>query len=166
MPTHFCTTMCGCNRMLDSGATFAGYNTITTNNTAYQLWNGPPPRDYAREQQEMMRVMQSLQVQQPPKAKEQKPVRGLFEVFIVDPTGHVSKDGIALTQPGDVPYECKVVANSEESAKMKALIAFQSADDLSHYRGRDIEDFDVIVRRVGNVRPIRSVQEVRVIKDG
>lgn len=118
----------------------AAYWPITTAytiNTDGVSWNGWPSPPIAT-----------------PLLEKEEPMRGLFEVFIVDPEG---------IDP--LPYECKVIAGSEESAKMKAMLAFRSADDMGHFRGRDIEDFDVLARRIGNVRPERQVQEVRVLKD-
>lgn len=75
--------------------------------------------------------------------KEKELMRGLFEVFIVDPeTGTVVDPGL-------------FVAKDDQTARMKAWIASKLDGDLDNY--------DFIVRRLGDVRNKKSVQEVKVI---
>lgn len=78
--------------------------------------------------------------------KEEKPMRGLYRVYIVDP-----KTDVVLTTPA-------FVAKDENSARMKALQ--RNADKLTH----DIDHYDVITERVGNVQPKKETQTVRIVK--
>ena len=71
--------------------------------------------------------------------------RSLWEVFIVDP------------KTGAVAFEF-VVAKDENAAKIKG---FNASEDVEN----DYEDYDVLARIVGPVRPKKEVQKVRVVKD-
>ncbi|HLH24829.1 MAG TPA: hypothetical protein VK066_20090 [Chloroflexota bacterium] len=59
--------------------------------------------------------------------------RGLFEVWIIDPESGE-----------EVAYQ-SVVAASEENARMRVV--------REYYLARDLDDYDIICRRVGTVRP-------------
>lgn len=74
-------------------------------------------------------------------------MRGLFEVFIVDP----NTDTIVL--------ERRVVSTDENKARLKALL--ESRIILEN----GVDDYDIIVRRIGDVRAKKEVREVRVVKD-
>lgn len=73
-------------------------------------------------------------------------MRGLFDVYIVDP----ENDSVIWEWEG-------VVAKDEQSAKLKAV----SKATL----GGDVDDYDIIVVKLGSVRPKKEVQEVKVVKD-
>lgn len=77
-------------------------------------------------------------------------MRGLFEVIIVDgETGELQKvDGIIRSL---------VVAKEEASAKLKIVSKAALV--------KDVDDYDIIVRRLGDVRPKRQVQEVKLAKE-
>ena len=81
-----------------------------------------------------------------PKPERKKNVRGLFEVFIVNP------------ETDTVWCERKVVARDADGARMKAI-------RLGIPPEHDPEDYDVICRRIGDVRLKTKVKEVRVVKD-
>jgi len=67
--------------------------------------------------------------------------RGLYRVITVDP------------EKATIEIDELVVANDEASAKLKVL-----RDAVG-----DFDDFDIIVIRLGNVRPKRRPQEVKII---
>ena len=71
---------------------------------------------------------------------EQMSQRGLFEAFVVDP------------QSGE--FDCwTVIAESEGSARLKAVLALKTSDTAApSLKNADIDDLDIIVRRVGDVR--------------
>lgn len=102
-----------------------------------------PPQDYYP-----ARDTQYAPITLPTPKKEGINMRGLFEVFIVDP----ERDDIVAQQ--------YVVAANDERARLKAFRAANSA------LPGDIDDYDIIVRRIGDVRAKRTVAEVRVVKEG
>lgn len=120
---------------------------------ATQTWNGindwqraiqvPSQFDYSSQQQEMMAAMQRLQALAP-KVEERKPMRGLFEVFVVNP------------ESGEIEARDVVVADNDKKAELKVMRALDV----------DPDDVDIIVRRLGDVRQKRHIQEVKVVKDG
>ena len=67
--------------------------------------------------------------------------RGLYRVITVDP------------EKGTVEIDELVVANDEVGAKLKVL------RDIAG----DLDDFDIIVVRLGNVKPKRRPQEVKIV---
>lgn len=73
---------------------------------------------------------------EPMEERNKKNMRGLYEVFIVDP-----EDG-AITGPH---YR---VASSEESAKIKVVTTSQLT--------KDIDEYDITVRKIGCVRAKRE----------
>ena len=85
-----------------------------------------------------------------PAEEKEKNMRGLFEVIIIDgETGELQKvDGIIRSL---------VVAKDEASAKLKIVSKAALVKDLDEY--------DIIVKRLGDVRPKREVQEVKIAKD-
>lgn len=77
--------------------------------------------------------------------EEKQPMRGLFEVFIVDP------------ETETIIFNGCIVATDEGTARLKAA--------LSPALDRDkVDDYDFIVRRLGDVRAKRQVREVRVVE--
>jgi len=78
------------------------------------------------------------------KRKEPK-MRGLFEVCVVDP------------EEGRIVHEHRVIAKSEDTAKLKT---FNSLDGSFE---KDIDDYDIIVHKLGDVRAKREVREVCVV---
>jgi hypothetical protein len=118
-----------------------------------QLWNGVSQQyDYdeqaRRSAAEQVAAMyryanQAVYVQPQQPQKEQEPVRGLFEVFVVNP------------ESGEIVKRDVVVADSDKKAELKVMRAIDV----------DPDDVDIIVRRLGDVRPKRKVQEVKVIKE-
>jgi hypothetical protein len=84
------------------------------------------------------------------KHTEKKPMRGLFSVHVVDPDkGKVVASRLLL------------VAKSESNARLKAISEIAATDEFT----RDVDDYDIIVVRLGDVRAKKEVQEVKVIKD-
>jgi hypothetical protein len=80
----------------------------------------------------------------PIKEEGEKMNRGLYEVVLVDPED-------------DAVESYYVVASDEGKAKVKAMRLYDGT--------KDVDDIDVIVRRLGDVRQKRVVQEVKVVKD-
>jgi hypothetical protein len=82
--------------------------------------------------------------EKPAKKKKDKNMRHLYEVYIVDPeTDVVQKlEGI--------------VAATEKSAERKAIQG-------SNF-DKDLDDYDFIVVKLGDVRAKKSVQEVKVVE--
>lgn len=132
--------------------------TWTGNNTYYplqpypdqsQVWNGVPsyPVPYQFPQTSPITIPSSHISQFLGKipGQPEAPVstRGLYEVFVVEP------------QSGGVVLEKRLVADSQENARLKALRALDEAID--------VDDVDVIVRMIGSVRaknkPIKVVVE-------
>lgn len=72
-------------------------------------------------------------------------MRGLFEVFVVDPTS------------GEIVFEKRLLAADEAKARLKAAV--QAKLD------RDVDEYDIIVRKLGDVRAKKQVQEVRVVSE-
>ena len=72
-------------------------------------------------------------------------MRGLYEVFIVDP------------KTGKVITIAPLVASDENNAKMKAVARTTLSTD-------DLDDYDIIARKIGDVRAKKSVQEVKVVE--
>lgn len=75
-------------------------------------------------------------------------MRGLFIVYIVYSDG--ADDEIWSSGP--------IVAKNADSAKMKAVKKFNLPE------GKELDDFDILVYGLGNVRAKKEVSEVRVIK--
>ena len=75
-------------------------------------------------------------------------MRGLYLVYIIDPV----TDRVVLAD------EKPIIAKSEENAKLKAVSLAQLSED--------VDEYDIIVHKLGNVSPKKEVQEVKVIKDG
>lgn len=73
-------------------------------------------------------------------------MRGLFFVYIVDPILDVV---ISITGP--------IVAKDSDNARLKAVQA--AGEALT----KDIDDYDIIVCRLGDVRKKKEVQEVKVV---
>lgn len=89
----------------------------------------------------------------PQMQKEERQMRGLFEVFVVDPEEADSEIQIV--------YGDQLIAKDEMMAKIKAWArALQKIDGI---RSHDPDDFDIIVRKIGDVRAKREPQDVRVI---
>ena len=80
------------------------------------------------------------------KKGEVREMRGLFEVFVVDP------------EEGEIVFGDVVVAKDKEMAKLKVLQACEVPLD-------DLDDFDIICNRLGDVRKKKEIAEVRVVKD-
>ncbi len=78
--------------------------------------------------------------------EEVRETRGLFDVYVVDP------------EAGGVVYSGVVIAKDKEMAKLKALQACEILLD-------DLDDFDIICNRLGDVRKKKEIAEVRVVKD-
>jgi hypothetical protein len=80
----------------------------------------------------------------PATPEEESPMRGLYEIIVVDPETdtvlHVSE---------------YIIAKDEAGAKLKALRTWDS--------DRDLDDLDVIVVELGGVRPKRKPTEVKVV---
>jgi hypothetical protein len=75
---------------------------------------------------------------------EEKKMRGLFSVYIVDP----ETDGIQ--------YKESFIAKDETSAKMKAYASLKL--------DKDADEYDFVVVRLGNVRCKKEISEVRIAK--
>lgn len=75
--------------------------------------------------------------------KDNKMSRGLYSVFVVD------------AQNEEVVFDSYVVAQSYDGAKLRVL---KSAD-----LKKDIEEYDIIVLRLGDVRAKKEVQEVKIV---
>lgn len=81
---------------------------------------------------------------------EVKQMRGLFNVHIVDP------------DKGKVVASCLLmVAKSGSNAKLKAISEIAATGVLDG----DIDDYDIIDVRLGDVRAKKEVQEVKVINN-
>jgi hypothetical protein len=79
--------------------------------------------------------------------KEQKTtMRGLFQAYIID-----SADDEVICQ--SKPF----VAKDEENARLKAVQQAELPGDL--------DDYDIIIERLGDVRAKQKIQEVRVVKE-
>lgn len=78
-------------------------------------------------------------------------MRGLFEVFVVDPATE------------DVRLHVYVVATDEAKARLKAVQKGLKESLLVSID--DLDDFDFIVCRRGDIQPKRKVQEVKVVKE-
>lgn len=87
-----------------------------------------------------------VQPTEPKPERKKKPMRGLFEVFIVNPENDT------------LWAEIKVIANDGDGARMKAVRSGIPPE-------KDPEDYGIIVRRIGDVRAKTKVKEVRVLKD-
>mgnify|MGYP001559596602 FL=1 len=87
-----------------------------------------------------------------PKPEERKETNmyGLFEVIVVDPSDEI------VVQIGGYQRN-HVVAKDETSAKIKVLKGATLPKDLDEY--------DVIVVRLGNVRAKQEIQKVVVVKE-
>ncbi len=88
-----------------------------------------------------------------PKEKEEaKPaMRGLYEITVVDP----ETDSFVLIE-GKVTW--KTIAKDETSAKLKAV--------SKAVLPKDVDEYDIIVRRLGDVRPKKpEPQLVKVVKE-
>lgn len=81
---------------------------------------------------------------QPEEKKE--PMRGLFEVFVVDPEDDKQ----------NIVFQGFFTAKDETSARLKAAVAAKL--DVA-----EMDNHDFIVRRLGDVRNKKTVQEVKVI---
>ena len=87
-------------------------------------------------------------VQEPKKGKVKRMDRGLFLVYIVDPA------------TDEVVHETgAIVAKDEDNAQLKAVR--MAGGTLT----KDIDDYDIVVVELGDVRDKKTVQEVKVIKD-
>ena len=73
-------------------------------------------------------------------------MRGLFIVYIVD---YKKGKVLFVSEP--------MVADSDQKVQMKALQAWGGNVDL--------DDLDIIVQRIGNVRAKKEVQEVKIVKE-
>ena len=74
-------------------------------------------------------------------------MRHLYEVLAVDP----EEDALL--------YSDKMIAKSGSSAKIKALSKAGLGDDV------DVDDLDVIIVQLGDVRDKKQVQEVKIVKE-
>ncbi len=74
-------------------------------------------------------------------------MRGLYRVYIVDPE----------TDEVIEPYGKPFVAKNEDNAQLKAV---QKAGDQLL---KDIDEYDIISYCLGDVRPRKTVQEVKVV---
>ncbi len=73
-------------------------------------------------------------------------MRGLFIVYIVD---YKKGKVLFVSEP--------LVADSDQKVQMKALQAWGGDVDL--------DDLDILVQRIGNVRAKKETQEVKILKD-
>ena len=85
-----------------------------------------------------------------PEERKETNMRGLFEVIVVDPSDEI------VVQIGGYQRN-HVVAKDETSAKIKVLKGATLPKDLDEY--------DVIVVRLGNVRAKQEIQKVVVVKE-
>ena len=74
-------------------------------------------------------------------------MRYLYEVYIGDP------------EADSLMNHSRVIAKSGSSAKIKALSKASLADDV------DVDDLDVIVVQLGEVRDKKQIQEVKILKE-
>jgi hypothetical protein len=79
--------------------------------------------------------------------KESKKMRGLFFGFVVDPAAD------ELVYSTDKPF----VATDEDNAKLK--IVQKAAGALT----KEVDDYDIVILRLGKIRDKKEVQEVRVV---
>lgn len=77
-------------------------------------------------------------------AKEVKPMRGLFEVFIVNP------------ESGEILGPYRVVANDAAAARLKVVGKHLDLEKV------DLDDYDICVLKLGDVRHKKSVQTVKL----
>ena len=73
-------------------------------------------------------------------------MRGLFIVYIVD---YKKSKVLFVSEP--------LIADNEQKVQMKALQAWGGDVDL--------DDLDILVQRIGNVRAKKETQEVKILKD-
>jgi hypothetical protein len=78
--------------------------------------------------------------------EEKEPVRGLFRVYIVDP-----KTDEVITCPS-------FVAKDANNAQIRAVQ--KAGDKLT----RDIDEYVILVERIGDVPAKRAVQEVKMVE--
>lgn len=132
------------------------FTTTTTDAANDCAWTYPAWQPYQVQPQpspdinEFMRILTEQKAQDalakkaaPPPQEERKMVRGLFELFVVAP------------ETGDVVIHEFVVADDADKAKLK--VARRLADDV------DADDYDFIVRRIGDVRAKKTVRQVKVV---
>lgn len=87
--------------------------------------------------------------------KEQPRMRGLFEVFIVDPEA---------TEPDrQIVSYGQFIAKDEGAARLKGWT--KAVSGSRGLEDKDADDYDIIVRRLGDVRERRRVQEVKVVTE-
>ncbi len=86
-----------------------------------------------------------------PAAKEKAEMRGLFEVFVVDP------------ETEDVRLHVYVIASDEAKARLKAVQ--KGLRESLLIDTDDLDEFDFVVCRRGDVQAKRKVQEVKVVKE-
>ena len=81
-----------------------------------------------------------------PNTKKENIMRGLFIVYIVD---YKKSKVLFVSEP--------LIADNEQKVQMKALQAWGGDVDL--------DDLDILVQRIGNVRAKKETQEVKILKD-
>lgn len=96
-----------------------------------------PPPDLG---EQLRHIVEQCQQEKKEKAP---PMRGLFQVLIVDP----DKD--------DIVYETVLVAADAAVAKLKAAVKANLP--------KDVDEYDFAVVKLGDVRPKQKVKEVKVI---
>jgi hypothetical protein len=117
------------------GTNYGDCSTITTNSTGdYQIWTYP-------------QTYSGYPIYNSPNVeidKENKNMRSLFKVYVVDPKGK-----------GKLIKEETVIAKDATQAQMKVC----KGTDVSV----EIEDYDIIVVCLGQIREDEKVQEVKIV---
>jgi len=84
----------------------------------------------------------------PKNNEEVSEMRGLWEVYVVDP------------EEGEVVYQSVVVARDAKNAEFKVLSRAMQINEGKY----EVDDLDVISTRLGNVRDKREISEVRIVE--
>lgn len=83
-------------------------------------------------------------LKKPEVQRKENDMRGLFEVFIVDP------------KADSIVFSIKLVAKDKASAELKAVAKWTFSGD--------VDDFDIVTVRLGDIRPKKETQKVQVVK--
>ena len=132
--------ICGTAGTNNTTITVGDYYPTTTDGSNWVAWQGDtiyPPND----------GWKSEYIQK----EEVKEMRGLFEVFVVDP------------KRGEIVYGDIVVAKDTETAMFKVLQEGAKVIPLTDVY--DLDELDFICNRLGDVRKKKEVQRVRVVKE-
>ena len=81
------------------------------------------------------------------KKEEVRDMRGLFQVYVIDPKKETVIGNIL------------VIAKNEKSAEIKALTKAMPFDEF------DIDDLDIVTVKLGSIRAKKEVQKVCVVKE-